>query len=213
MALMIEQMRIIHCRQILCQQLMTQFCRVTKFGRLVQQVEMLMQQFHSAFFHGVGGVTFRGLPKLVIDTSDVVYHCGGAFHKWQRKENGNSGKYAAAKSRIRDLDIEVSGMDSLETMSNPRLFQRLYETHVKLIWSTKLMSFPWTVLSLVLETLLLLHLAELSEKPTTMLLEEDSRIPLLSSTTTETAPQEREAADVLVDLTCLTMKTTKVCLI
>ena len=78
---------------------------------MIEQLEMLMQQFHSAFYNGIGGISFRGLPRLVIDTSEVVYHCSGAFHKWQRKENGTSGKYAAAKSRIRDLDIEVSGTD------------------------------------------------------------------------------------------------------
>ena len=116
MQLMIEQMRIISCRRILCQQLMTQFCRITKFGRLVEQLEMLIQQFHSAFYHGVGGISFRGLPRLVIDTSDVVYHCGGAFHKWQRKENGASGKYAATKSRIRDLDIEISGNEFMRLL-------------------------------------------------------------------------------------------------
>ena len=109
MQLMLEQMRIIQCRKLLSQQLMTQFCKITKFGRLVQQVEMLIQQFHSAFYHGVGGISFRGLPRLTIDTSDVVYHCGGAFHKWQRKENGNSGRYAAARARVKDLDVEVSG--------------------------------------------------------------------------------------------------------
>ena len=110
MQLMVEQMRILHCRKILNQQLMSQFCQITKFGRLVQQLEMLFQQFHAAFYHGIGGVSFRGLPKLTIDTTDVTYYCGGAFHKWQRKENGTSGRYAAARARVRDLDVESAGM-------------------------------------------------------------------------------------------------------
>ena len=110
MQLMVEQMRVLHCRKILNQQLMSQFCQITKFGRLVQQLEMLFQQFHAAFYHGIGGVSFRGLPKLTIDTADVTYYCGGTFHKWQRKENGTSGRYAAARARVRDLDVESAGM-------------------------------------------------------------------------------------------------------
>lgn len=109
MMLMAEQIRIINCRKILNQQLMAQFCKITKFGRLISQCELLIQQFHSTFYNGLPGISFRGLPKLVIDTSEVTYNTSGAFHKWQRKENGTSGKYAATRSRIKDLEVEAQG--------------------------------------------------------------------------------------------------------
>ena len=109
MALMIEQIRIQRCRKMLGQQMTTQFIKCTRFGRLFQQMEMLLQQFHNSFYNGFAGVTIKGTPKLVLDVGDVQYNVSGAFHKQMRKSPSDD-KYCAARARVKEEEVESSGM-------------------------------------------------------------------------------------------------------
>ena len=109
MTLMIEQMRNEKCRKMLAQQMMTQFIKCTKFGPIIKQLELIVQQFHQIFFNGVNGITIRGTPKISIDVSDVQYQVGGLFQKTMRR-SPEEDKYFAARSRVKDEDCETSGM-------------------------------------------------------------------------------------------------------
>ena len=108
MSLMLEQMRLDRCRKMLGQQLMTQFQKCTKYGPILLQLEMLVQQFHQLFFGSFTGVSVKGTPKITIDCSDVVYQIGGAFNKSMRK-SADDDRYFAARSRVRDEDAEAAG--------------------------------------------------------------------------------------------------------
>ena len=102
-------MKIAKCRKTLGEQMMSQFRKITKFGRLIGQIELLCQQYHGIFMNGLTGVTYKGAPKLVLDLSEVSYNFGGAFTKWNRKSSTIE-KYQRAKARSKDLDIESAGM-------------------------------------------------------------------------------------------------------
>merc|ERR1711911_565888 len=101
-------MRIIRCRKTLGDQMMSQFRKMTKFGRILNQMELLCQQYHGVFMNGLTGVSFKGLPKLTLDLSEVSYSFGGAFTKWNRK-SATIEKYLRAKNRAKDVDAESSG--------------------------------------------------------------------------------------------------------
>ena len=109
MSLLLEQMKIERCRKMLGQQLMKQFQKCTKYGPIFEQLEFLMQQFHQLIFGGFIGVTHKGTPKITIDCSDVTYQIGGAFSKAMRKSADND-RYFAARSRVRDEDVESAGI-------------------------------------------------------------------------------------------------------
>ena len=83
----------------------------TQFGKLVRQLELLFQQFHSLFFGSVTGINAKGTPRITLDVSGVTYSVSGAFNKWQRK-NQDQDKYASARTRMRDVDAEASGKNS-----------------------------------------------------------------------------------------------------
>ena len=72
MGMLLEQMRIIQCRKMLEQQMVMNFCKFTKFGTLFKQLELLIQQFHGIFYHGVTGISYKGVPRLTLDTSGKV---------------------------------------------------------------------------------------------------------------------------------------------
>ena len=108
MTLMIEQMRNEKCRRMLGQQMLVQFIKCTKFGPMVRQLELLLQQFHNTFFNSIGGITIRGTPKISIDVGDVQYQLGGLFQKTMRK-SAEEERYFAARSRARDEDCEAAG--------------------------------------------------------------------------------------------------------
>ena len=97
------------CRKMLGHQLMTQFQKCTKFGPIILQLELLVQQFHQLFFSGFTGVSVKGTPKITIDCSDVVYQIGGAFNKSMRKSSDDD-RYFGTRSRVRDEDAESAGM-------------------------------------------------------------------------------------------------------
>ena len=111
MALLLEQMKVTKCRKTLGDQMMTQFRKMTEFGRLLNQIELLCQQFHGVFVNGMTGVNCNGTPKLTLDLSEVSYTFGGAFTKWNRK-SPTINKYLRAKNRAKELDVESSGMIS-----------------------------------------------------------------------------------------------------
>ena len=112
MGLMVDQMRQEKCRRMLEQQMMAQFIKCTKFGTLVRQLELIVQQFHHIFFNSFDGITVRGTPKISIDCSDVQYQVGGLFQKTMRK-SADEDKYYAARARARDEDCEASGMSHM----------------------------------------------------------------------------------------------------
>ena len=112
MTLMIEQMRQEKCRRMLEQQMMAQFIKCTKFGTMMRQLELILQQFHQIFFNSFDGITIRGTPKISIDCSDVQYQVGGLFQKTMRK-SPDEDKYYAARSRAREEDCDASGMSHI----------------------------------------------------------------------------------------------------
>jgi len=109
MALLLVQIRRDACRKLLNQQMLISFSKFTPFGKMVRQMELLFQQFHSLFFGGITGISYKGLPRITFDVSDVTYTVSGAFNKWQRK-NQDTDKYASARSRMRDVDAEASAL-------------------------------------------------------------------------------------------------------
>ena len=88
--------------------MMVQFRKMTSFGRILNQLELLCQQFHGIFVNGLTGVTFKGTPKLSLDLSEVNYSFGGAFTKWNRKSD-NLSRFLRAKNRMKELDVESAG--------------------------------------------------------------------------------------------------------
>ena len=88
--------------------MLKQFAKCSKFGPILMQLELLVQQFHQIFFNGFEGITIRGTPKLCIDVSDVQYIVGGAFNKSMRK-SADEEKYFGTRGRVKEEDAEVSG--------------------------------------------------------------------------------------------------------
>ena len=111
MGMILEHMRIIQCRKQLEQQMIMSFCKVTKFGTLFKQLELLIQQYHGIFYNGCNGITFKGVPRLTLDLSGVIYNVNGSFTKWQRR-SPDADRFAAARNRLKDLDAESSGTSS-----------------------------------------------------------------------------------------------------
>lgn len=77
----------------------------------MSQMELLCQQYHGLFMNGLTGVSFKGLPKLTLDLSEVSYTFGGAFTKWNRK-SATIEKFLRAKHRAKDVDVENAGIIS-----------------------------------------------------------------------------------------------------
>ena len=112
MILLGEQMRLNETRRMIGRHLLGQFCKHTKFGRIVEQLEYLMQQYHNIFYRSFEGMTVRGCPRLILDISDVQYLTNGAFEKWTRK-NPDSERYFATRGRMQDIDAEMQGMSQI----------------------------------------------------------------------------------------------------
>ena len=110
MYLLGEQMRLMESKRLIGRHLLGQFCKQTNFGKMVEQLEYLLQQYHNIFFRSFEGMTTRGAPRLILDISDVQYLTNGAYEKWTRKCS-ESEKYLSIRGRMQDLDSEMQGMD------------------------------------------------------------------------------------------------------
>ena len=108
MYIMGEQIRLMESKRLIGRHLMSQFCKQTKFGFLVEQLEYCIQQYHNVFYRSQEGMTIRGCPRLIIDISDCQYIPSGAFEKWVRKCE-DSDKYYQIRGRMQDLDVETQG--------------------------------------------------------------------------------------------------------
>ena len=108
MNLLDHQMKMAQSKRMLGRHIWGQFLKTTKFGRLMEQCELILQQFHAVIFRSVEGLTVRGCPRLMVDVSDVQYITSPAFDKWTRK-NENADKYAEIRGRLSRLDIEAEG--------------------------------------------------------------------------------------------------------
>ena len=125
-------MKIIESKRVIGRHLMSQFCKQTAFGRLVEQLEYIIQQFHHVFFRGVEGMTVKGSPRLILDISDVTYNTSGAFEKWTRKCEEND-RYVQIRSRMNDLDVECQGRLRKKENSNSNLQKSHFLSQQKVI--------------------------------------------------------------------------------
>lgn len=108
MCLLGSQMKMMQSKRLIGRHLMSQFCKQTRFGRLVEQIEFIAQQYHNVFFRGIEGMSIKGTPRLILDLSDVTYTTSGAFEKWTRKTE-ESEKYLQIRGRMQSLDVECQG--------------------------------------------------------------------------------------------------------
>ena len=109
MYLLGDQIKLMEAKRQIGRHLMSQFCKQTPFGPIVQQIEFLAQQFHNVFYRGTEGMTVRGAPRLILDISDCTYVPSGAYEKWTRKCD-ESDKYFSIRGRMQNLDVECQGM-------------------------------------------------------------------------------------------------------
>ena len=106
--LMAEQIKMKESKRLIGRHIMSQFCKQTPFGKIVEQLEFAVQQFHNVFYRSCEGMTVRGTPRLILDISDCSYIPSGAFEKWTRKCE-DSEKYFQIRGRMQDLDVECQG--------------------------------------------------------------------------------------------------------